>query len=129
MSNLQNESEQKIDESSKKTAEIPATFKPLFWKDSDGRTSTIKEIKRRVEKLQRDSGADSVQKKILCQRIVFLEIQLETIERLFTDRGKIAPGLYVTLCNALTGQLRLLGIERQVKTQRLNAYLKKQKGA
>lgn len=111
----------------KKSGQIPASFVPKFWDDADRRTVIVRKILDRVDKLKRDTGADSRQKQILCERVVFLVTQLETMERTAVESGVLDGGLYVSLANCLSGQLRLLGLERKAKVENLQTYLQKQK--
>lgn len=104
---------------------MPARFEPQFWQDADGRCAIVKEIKRRVEMLIRDAEVDSYQKKLLCQRAVFVTIQLETMERTAVEQGKLDPGVYTQMVNSLVGLLKSLGLERKVEAPRLSEYLGK----
>ena len=107
----------------KKTRLLSKQFKPLFWDDMDGRCGTVKEITKRYEKLRKHAGSDSQQKDILCQRITFLSVTLETMEREAIGGGLFDAGLYVSLINALTGVLRLIGLNKQAKVETLKDYL------
>ena len=123
MSDLQDTSKAKTKEWSDKTPALSNEFRPLFWSGLDGRVSVVKETLRRYEKLRKDTGSDSVQKDLLCQRITFLAIRLESMEREAIESGMFDAGLYVSLTNALTGMLRLIGINRKAKITSLKDYV------
>jgi hypothetical protein len=107
---------------------VPARFTPRFWEGADGRCAVVKEIQRRHERLRRDSGADSYQKELLCQRAVFISLQLETAEREATETtGKFDAGVYTQMTNSLMGLLRALGLERKVQAIGLRAYIGKER--
>lgn len=106
---------------------MPERFEPRFWQDADGRCASVKEINRRYERLLRDSGADSYQKDLLCQRAVFISLQLETAERVATETGKLDAGVYTQMTNSLMGLLRALGLERKVKAIGLKAYVNQER--
>jgi hypothetical protein len=108
--------------------ELPNRFTPQFWQDADGRCSIIKEIKRRYELLVTDAGADSFQKNLLAQRAVFVSVQLETMERLAVEKGKLDAGVYTQMTNSLMGLLKSLGLERKVQAVGLRAYMKDRAG-
>lgn len=107
---------------------LPDRFVPEFWKDQDHRNAVVRAIRDRYEDLKRDCGADSMQKDMLCQRAVFVALQLEWFEIKAVNTGKIDCGRYTQLVNCLTGLLRSLGLERKVKTvENLADYVKKNK--
>ena len=120
---------QKDNKNEPKTTQLSNYFQPLFWNGLDGRTSTVKEILSRYEQLKKDSGCDSMQKDLICQRVTFLSIRLESIEYEAIQNGNLDSSLYIGLTNALTGLLRLLKIEKQQQSQRLETYLKMQEKA
>jgi hypothetical protein len=107
----------------RKRGTVPARFEPRFWEGADGRCANVKEINRRYERLRQDAGADSCQKELLCQRAVFISLQLETAERVATEGGKFDAGVYTQMTNSLMGLLRALGLERKVKAVGLRAYV------
>jgi hypothetical protein len=114
----------------KRVVTIPERFVPQFWSEADGRCALVKEIRRRVEVLRQDTGADSAQKRTLCERAVFIALQLETMEREAVDNGKLDLGVYTQGTNALLGLLRALGLERRVKSAHdLKSYLGERSGA
>ena len=98
----------------KKPIVLRGNFVPQFWNEADGRSAIVKEIRRRVEVLKTDTGADSAQKQMLCERAVFIALQLETMECAATDNGKIDLGVYTQATNALLGLLKALGLNRSL---------------
>ncbi len=98
-----------------KRSDLPTTFTPKFWELVDGRNAIAKEIRRRFQTLREDTGADSYQKELLCQRAIFLAIQLETMEVETIENGKLDFGVYTQGLNALSGLLSKLGLERMSK--------------
>jgi hypothetical protein len=96
---------------------------PKFWEEQDGRYAVAREIRSRVQRLREDAGADSFQKDVLCQRAVFIALQLESMEIAAVESGKFDPGSYTQMVNCLVGLLRSLGLERKAKTIGLDAYL------
>jgi hypothetical protein len=101
------------------------SFTPLFWVDCDGRCGTVKQIKKRLAALRQDANANSVQKEMLCQRAVFIALQLETMERQAAEGGVFDSGRYAQSCNALLGMLRALGLRsnRQGRRESLRDYV------
>lgn len=112
----------------RKDVAIPKTFIPRFWNDIDGRYGIAKEIRHRYETLQADTGADSYQRQMLCQRAVFMSVQLETMECEAAEGGRYDIGVYTQMTNALLGLLRTLGLDRKLKdTADLQTYLEEQR--
>ena len=110
----------------RKSIAIGRRFTPKFWSEVDGRFGAKKEIMRRYRQLIEDCGADSFQKKMICQRAVFLSIQLETMEREAADGERFDPGIYQQGVNALSGLLTKLGLGKKQKSpDDLKTYLKK----
>lgn len=108
-----------------KGVSIAEQFVPRFWDSVDGRTGIAKEIRRRFEELKTDTGADTAQKEMLCQRAIFIGIQLETMEIEAAQEGKLDAGVYTQMSNALLGLLKALGLERkQAKALDLRSYVK-----
>ncbi len=112
-------------EKRKRDLALPTHFVPRFWGSIDGRVSLVKEIKRRYEELKEHCDADSHQKDLLCQRAVFVGVQLETMEITAADTGEFDPGVYAQMCNSLLGLLKTLGLERKMpkKTMDLKSYV------
>lgn len=114
-----------------KVATLPATFRPAFWSEADNRLATVREIRRRVDELKSDTGAASAQKRTLCERAVFLALQLETQERQAVEEGKFDLGVYTQGVNALVGVLKSLGLEKVAKPVdgTLASYVKERRSA
>ena len=107
-----------------KDVAISKKFVPRFWEGEDGRSVIVKEIRRRVDTLIAETGADSYQKQILIQRAVFVLLQVETMEIEAARNGRPVDGVYGQLVNTLQGLLKTLGIEKQMpKTVDLKAYV------
>ena len=98
-----------------KSRQLQRKFTPRFWEGLDGRTNTAQLIRARYEQLRDDVGATSTQRDILAQRAVFLSLVLETQEVEAATEGKLDLGVYTQGLNALTGVLRALGLDKQVK--------------
>lgn len=119
----------KTKEQRKKKVAIPEKFVPRFWEQQDNRTYIVREIRRRVAELEHDCGAESYAQKSLCQRAVFLEMKLETLEIQHAHGTEIEEGVYTQAVNCLSGIYAKLGIKKQVaKTKGLKAYVA-EKGA
>lgn len=100
----------------KPEATVPARFQPKFWEDADSRLGIVRRIRDRFEALKEQTGADSLQKEILCQRAVFLLTRLETVERRAIEEGEFAEvGTYVQSINTLISLLKILGLESSKK--------------
>ncbi len=99
----------------KREISLSKRFKPKFWQEQDNRVAVVKEIRRRVKALKQDTGADSYQKELLCERAVFLALQLETME-CDAIRGKkpLDFAVFTQAVNALSGLLTKLGLDRKV---------------
>lgn len=106
-------------------------FKPRFWQDSDARISVVKTIRRRYEVLKEHCGGDeSYQRDLLCQRAAFISIILETQEVKAAEGGDLDLGAYTQGCNALSGLLIRLGLEKRIKSVNdLKSYLKQKEAA
>lgn len=112
---------------SDKVIAFPETFEPLFWEDADGRNVVVKTIRKKYEQLKEDSGADSLQKEMICQRAVFLATRLESMEMVALDKGQADWGVYVQGVNSLVGLLKSLGLEKKAKQVNLSDYLEARK--
>lgn len=109
-----------------KSNTLPRRFTPRFWSEVDGRLGVYKEIQGRYVELVEDTGSKSAQKLILCQRAVFIAIQLETMEVEAATNGKFDFGVYTQGVNALSGLLSKLGLEKQAKdVQTVASYVSK----
>jgi len=108
---------------------LPSVWTPKSIESADGRFGAIKLLKEKVEQLQADCGADSFQKRVLCERAGFIISLLETQEVTAIETGKLDAGSYVQTCNALIGLLKALGIERVSRKATLNEYLETKREA
>ena len=104
---------------------VPAKFTPRFWEDSDRRIAVVKTIRRRYQLLKQHCGGDeSYQRDLLCQRLAFISIILETKEVITAEGGHLYLGSYVQAVNALVGLLKMLGLEKRIKNVNdLRTYL------
>ena len=94
---------------------LPAVFTPKFLDDVDGRPHVIRTLRRRLVHLKRDTGCDSVQKELICQRAIFIAAKLETIEVEGVVSGKFDFPKYISGVLAMTNLLKALGLERKAK--------------
>ena len=110
----------------RKRIPIAKQFVPKFWKEIDQRCAIVREVRQRYEKLCEHTGADSVQKEMLVQRAIFINIQLETMECEAAESGTFDPGVYAQMVNALSGLLNKLGLDRKEADAAMNlrAYVK-----
>lgn len=113
-----------------KPSTLPEAFVPGFLERMDGRSELCRALKARYDGLADDLGGAvelSGIKASLLERFVFLEASLVRIESdVTTADTKTAAELmsrWVQMCNSLLGFARLLGIERQVRTVDLRAYV------
>lgn len=95
---------------------LPKKFVPRFWADSDSRISIVKAIKRRVQLLREHAGGgESVQRDLLCQRIAFLSILIESQEVAAVSGGAFDSGSFVQSVNALLGLLKTVGLDKRIR--------------
>jgi hypothetical protein len=101
-------------------------FRPRFWCDSDARISVVKTIRRRYELLKEHCGGEeSCQRDLLCQRVAFISVVLETKEVAAAEDGDLDLGSYIQGVNGLMGLLKALGLERRIKSvSDLKSYLR-----
>jgi hypothetical protein len=92
---------------------LPNRFTPRYLKDVDLRTSAMKEFKRRLQELQAAAGADSPQKKLLCERANFIASRLQSMELDALEGREIEEGVYAAMTNTLLGLLKTLKLEMQ----------------
>jgi hypothetical protein len=108
----------------KKRTTMSTKFTPKLLQESDGRRTAIKELRRRIEILMTDTGADSYQKQLLCERAAFLSVQLGTMEANSVEGQAIEEGVYTQKVNALCGLLTRLGLDKVTTVEDLSTYLK-----
>lgn len=99
----------------KQPTRLPARFEPRFMEQADGRQVAVREIRKRLNQLMEDTGADSYQKQLLVRRAVFISVQLETMEVNAAEGGMLDMGCYTQAVNSLVGLLTKLGLQRHVK--------------
>ena len=103
---------------------LPTGFKAKFWEHMDQRAFIVREVKRRYELLKEDTGSNSTQRDLLCQRLAFLSIMLESAECEAVESGEFDPGSYSQTVNTLLGILRSLGLDKKVQQAgSLKAYV------
>jgi hypothetical protein len=126
---MQADTVQKKTKQSNKAVTIPSRFVPKFWADSDSRIAMVKKIRRRCAQIREDAGGHvSVQRDLLCQRIAFLSLVLETQEVRAVEDGLIDLGVYTQATNSLLGLLKTVGLDRHVKSVAdLKTYLDERK--
>lgn len=109
-----------------KLPSLSSRFSPRFWENSDARISVVKTIRRRYQLLKEHCGGEeSYQRDLLCQRVAFISIILETQEVQAAEGGDIDLGSYIQATNGLTGLLKTLGLDKRIKSVRdLSSYLK-----
>ncbi len=110
---------------------VPMQFRARFWDDSDQRISVVKNIRQRYQLLKEDCGGEeSYQRDLLCQRVAFISIILETKEVQAAEGGDLDLGSYVQGVNGLMGLLKALGLEKRFKSVNdLKTYLKQKEEA
>ncbi|MHC1769015.1 MAG: hypothetical protein AB9869_32815 [Verrucomicrobiia bacterium] len=107
------------------TPTLRKRFVPRFWEDADQSLPVVKVIKQRYSELREATGADSMQRDLLCQRASFLTLRLEAMEVDAIQGGPFDSGVYVQALNSLLGLLKVLGLDRTVKSVTdLRTYLK-----
>ena len=83
----------------------------------DRRTALYQALTTRLSELYSDLGGLvnlSVQRRIICERIVFLELQVRDIEtRALNGDPSVDFGRYGFLANVLTGLQKTIGLDRQ----------------
>lgn len=116
-----------------KTTEIPDRYSPGWMGKLDQRTSLAQELSRRHRQLCDDLGglpALSYQQRALTERALFLELHLQTEEAKLANGEDFDSGRWVQACNALTGVLKTLGLERRARdVPSLPEYLAQQGSA
>lgn len=106
----------KAERTAKEPATVPAKFVPRFWElDADKRQTRTRLIRRCIDELCEHANADSMQKRMLVERAVFLALQCQTIEidsyeGRDVDLKRIA--VHCQLSNALSGILSKLKLDK-----------------
>jgi hypothetical protein len=109
--------------------ELPARYERLFAWELDRRCKAVREVAADLFELWQDLGGVetlSVQKRWLCERVVYLRRRCLAYEAAVLD-GKETPmdaGTYSNHANVLQGYLRTLGLERRAKNAKtLREYM------
>lgn len=114
--------------SRKRKKQLPVVWRPKFIEDADSRLACVKELRRRLNNLKQDTNSDSFQKDCLCSRVVFIQAQLESMEKRCLEKGEIDFGSYIQAINCLVGLLKSLGLERHKKSvESLESYIASKK--
>ena len=108
-------------------ADVPK-FEPGWLGAVDKRTSLYQALRTRLHELHTDLGGSdnlSVQRRMICERVVFLELQCRDAEtRALNGDREVDFGRYGFLSNVLTGLLKTLGLDRQTRpVQLLDDYI------
>lgn len=82
--------------------------------EADSRFAVVKELKRRLNRLNDDAGVDCSQKEMLAGRAVFLCSYLESLEVEAMEGTAIDFDSYTKVLNSLTSVLGKLGVDKQV---------------
>jgi hypothetical protein len=107
---------------SAKPTELPARFDRLFpWADLDRRCSAVREFAADLVELWQDlGGVDtlSVQRRWLCERIVFMRRRMLAYETAIIDGTEppMTAGEFSNFANVTQGHLKTLGIERRARS-------------
>lgn len=102
----------------RKQRSLPNRFVPRFFEDVDGRLAFKKRVQKRFESIKEQTGADSIQKELLCRRAAFLSILIETLESEAMEDGEFDMrkiGRHTQAINSLQGVLSKLGLKNQSK--------------
>ena len=82
--------------------------------EADSRFAVVKELKRRLNRLNDDAGVDCSQKEMLAGRAVFLCSYLESLEVEAMEGKQIDFDSYTKVLNSLTSVLGKLGVDKQI---------------
>lgn len=99
-----------------KAKTLPTRFQPQFWEDLDQRLNLTRAIKEHYETLLDETGADTLAKRMLAQRAIFMALRIETMETEAASTGEFNQNAYTTMVNALSGLLTKLGLENSSRT-------------
>jgi hypothetical protein len=98
---------------SKRGLELPTKFKPRVFADADSRFWLVKELRKRCKQLMEDVGADSIQKKILCEEAVFLASQIETMRTNAAEGKEFDTRKYTSLVKCMGAIFSKLGLDKK----------------
>lgn len=119
---------------STKFRRVPERFSAGWLQDLDSRTALAREIRARYSALTNDLGGLerlSYQRRTLAERVVWLEYWLAMQEQhLAAGNGEFDAGKWTQACNALSGLLKTLGLDRVASdAPDLQTYLKQREQA
>jgi hypothetical protein len=98
----------------KKRFEVPRRFKLHAFDEADGRRFFVRRFRERLQELIDEAGADSIQKRSLCEEAVFIKLMLETMRKQIACGEKVdgSVGSYGQLVNTYQGILKKLGLDK-----------------
>ncbi len=88
---------------------LPARWEPKLLDSMDSRLVVVRKLRQRVAELQEEMNADSILKRMLCDRFIFMQTALETAEANALQNGGFDPGPWTQMVNAAVGIIRALG--------------------
>ena len=103
-----------------------AAFNVGWLATLDKRTALFQSLAARLHQLHEDLGgfdALSVQKQVLCERAVFLEMRVRDIESRAVAGEDVNWSTYGFLVNALGALMAKLGLERKVRHVDPRSYI------
>jgi hypothetical protein len=109
-----------------KDVTLPTKFVPRFFADADQRIGVVKLIRKRCKLIREHAGGEeSIQRSLLCDRLAFISIWLESQEVAAAEGRPFEAGSYVQSVNAMQGLLKTLGLEKRIRNVTdLRSYLK-----
>ncbi len=110
-------------------SELPVKYESDFLQKMDRRFGHVKALRQAYDELIADTGAESHVKRSLCERYVWLEFVLRSLERRFLEATEEEAAellsRWIQGSNAALGYARLLGLTRKAKgIQSLEAYVR-----
>lgn len=105
-------------------------FHARTFEEVDGRRTTVKTLRRTLDRLLKEGSANNIQKELLCKRAAFMAMRLESMEAEAADGKDIDMGIHVALSNALKGLLNVIFAKKSMVAKgavTLDEYLKRKK--
>ena len=100
------------------------TYEVHSLDQADGRFGVVKRLRARMNKLLKETNADTVAKQVLCTRAMFLLSYIETQEVRSMNRKTIDWSLYLKVLRQLTDVLAKLGLDKAADSAKtLESYL------
>ena len=103
--------------------QLPASFRPNFMEEMDGRTAIARAVRERYEEIVTDQGGEanlSAIKRSLVRRIVWQEIMVESIEAEIAAGHPADMDALTKLSNSYVRLAKTIGLNRQARrVQRL----------